>query len=679
MGEHSIRPLSAGDMRARRLSGRVQITNDGRHLLDGVPFGRPYLKRSFPVRPPVRIPSRKRRRVTLDGWDGDDRREAEEEEDDDYELATLVDDSMHSSGTVVRHPVEYDDEDESDASFEPDAEDVAAELEDLQEDQAQEPARPPSGRRSRAAHRSSSPESVAHDDRGSEATVSPKSKAVRFEDREESEDSTAESSVESSAEESSESDTDVTSPSTSDSDVESASAAESESESESVSDSDSSTDSESSEYEQESPQPPPKKPQRFVPPGHGSSRTKRTNQRNRRRRKLAKLKQLGYLHPEANFADLRKWEEENEQNENRVLTEVVQHEARTADKEQAEFEARRERLLRQLASGGIDVDAQSEKENVPPQQTTGVISDQGEEAVQPGKRRRLDVQSSKRLLFGSLGVKTPTSREEEEATRKKLAGTPRTVQPLANEQPEQEPGSDVDENWQDKLTIMATECVHENVHIEPPPFPFKQRWDTEAQQAIQILKGRRGNWRKKRKSQGREQEAAEEETHLDYDEPNQGVTAATDGKIGDVEDDLPQLPDDPSTLPDLTEDTVKPNSVIAYKVLEISKATNWQPQVSAYKVARVDHILGDGRLNLRLAKRDREQRTTTMNEGGVREYSGFEMPGYENETDAEDDGVRTLSFSGLIEPKIVVPANEAPQEQQVAGAQDDNKGDKLVN
>lgn len=622
--------------------------------------------------------------MTLDGWNGDDRRDAEEEdaeeeEDDDYEPGALVDNSVLSSGTVVRHPIEYDDDDESDASFEPDAEDVAAELEDLKRDQAEEPARPPSGHRSRATRRSSSAESVAHADEVAEASVSPKSKAVHFEDREESGDSTVESAAEdSSVEESSDSETDVTSPSTSDSDTESDSEVESESESESISDSDSSSDSESSESERESPQPPPKKPQRFVPPGQGSSRTKRTNQRNRRRRKLAKLKQLGYLHPEANFADLRKWEEENEQNGSRVLTDVAQQEARTADKEKAEFEARRERLLRQLASGGIDVDAQSEKENVPPQQANGVISDQIEETVQRGKRRRLDVQSSKRLLFGSLGVKTPMSREEEEATRKKLAGTPRTVQPPVHEQPEQEPESDVDENWQDKLTIMATECVHENVHIEPPPFPFKQRWDAEAQQAIQNLKWRRGHSRRKRKSQGREQEA-EEETHLDYDEPNHDVTTATEGETGNAEDDLPQLPEDPSTLPDLTEDAVKPNSVIAYKILEMSKATSWQPQISAYKVARIDHILDDGQISLCLAKRDREQRETTTDEDGVREYSGFEMPGYENEVDAEDDGIRTLSFSELIEPKLVLPANDTPQEQHVAGVQDDNNGDKLVN
>jgi len=45
--------------RARTLTGRHQISDDGRRLVDGIPFGRPYLRN--PSRPAVRIPPRKRR------------------------------------------------------------------------------------------------------------------------------------------------------------------------------------------------------------------------------------------------------------------------------------------------------------------------------------------------------------------------------------------------------------------------------------------------------------------------------------------------------------------------------------------------------------------------------------------------------------------------------------------
>ncbi|KAK4151862.1 hypothetical protein C8A00DRAFT_16788 [Chaetomidium leptoderma] len=71
-----IRPLDTGDRRKRRLSGRVQISSGGKHLIDGVAFGRPRL-RTPRDRPPVDIPPLKRRRITY---------EAEEDEDDEPRL-----------------------------------------------------------------------------------------------------------------------------------------------------------------------------------------------------------------------------------------------------------------------------------------------------------------------------------------------------------------------------------------------------------------------------------------------------------------------------------------------------------------------------------------------------------------------------------------------------------------
>ena len=66
----SIRPLQTSDLRERRLSGRYQITSGGRHLIDGVAFGRP-LPRQID-RPAIKIPPRKRRRVTYETQDDDD-------------------------------------------------------------------------------------------------------------------------------------------------------------------------------------------------------------------------------------------------------------------------------------------------------------------------------------------------------------------------------------------------------------------------------------------------------------------------------------------------------------------------------------------------------------------------------------------------------------------------------
>jgi hypothetical protein len=49
------------EVRARTLTGRTQVSEDGRRLVDGVPFGRPYLR--HPNRPAVRIPPLKRQRL----------------------------------------------------------------------------------------------------------------------------------------------------------------------------------------------------------------------------------------------------------------------------------------------------------------------------------------------------------------------------------------------------------------------------------------------------------------------------------------------------------------------------------------------------------------------------------------------------------------------------------------
>ncbi|KAK8211422.1 hypothetical protein M8818_003389 [Zalaria obscura] len=62
--EVSILPLESTDRKARRQAGRHQITADGRHLIDGVPFGRRLMVKI--QRPPVYIPPLKRRRSEIE-------------------------------------------------------------------------------------------------------------------------------------------------------------------------------------------------------------------------------------------------------------------------------------------------------------------------------------------------------------------------------------------------------------------------------------------------------------------------------------------------------------------------------------------------------------------------------------------------------------------------------------
>ena len=109
----------------RKISGRHQISEDGKHLIDGVAFGRPFLRKAS--RPAVRIPPRKRPRITYD-----------EDNDDGFE------DARSGREVVVRADFENADgtgssqgeEEDEDDDFEPEDEDALTdELRDLEEDQ----------------------------------------------------------------------------------------------------------------------------------------------------------------------------------------------------------------------------------------------------------------------------------------------------------------------------------------------------------------------------------------------------------------------------------------------------------------------------------------------------------------------------------------------------------------
>lgn len=156
---------------------------------------------------------------------------------------------------------------------------------------------------------------------------------------------------------------------------------------------------------------------------------------------------------------------------------------------------------------------------------------------------------------------------------------------------------------------------------------------------------------------------------LNYDDPEQqpsteptnGVESAGEEPSENTEDDLPPLPADLSSVPDLTEGDLKQGSVIAFKQLVVSKETNWQPTVSDYLVARIDDVFEDNVLKLQLAKRDRrqvEQPDKDDEEDGTRGYDKFEMPGMDDDQ-AEDDGFREISFANLFDAKLVQAADVA--------------------
>ncbi|KKK25141.1 hypothetical protein AOCH_001835 [Aspergillus ochraceoroseus] len=711
-----IRALQISDLRARRLSGRHQISTDGKHLIDGVPFGKPFLKRPTASRPAIAIPPRKKRRATLALWGNRSNYEEEDTEwapthigsqkelsilkpeaelgdayenayQDDYEDYHEQDDG---DGTVIRHTI--DQASETDEGSDLEVEDLTQELQDLKKDMDIPVV--PELEKAHVEETVPRKSSIARHfaTRLSDGALSRRdSKVVRFDQEKQHEPSATKaeastvvcestskksahsisspSNSSSSVSDSSESDSQYDS-SSDESDAESDSvSSESDSESSSESEEESTSDSSSSESEDEfedfnATSAVQKLATKVNPPGEGSLRTKKSNQRTKLRRRLAKLKELGILGKQADFASLRKWEEEHGNS-----FYIPETRAAIKKQEQEEFEAKRQKLLRELESGGIDISAISEQENLTPEvdfeNTLGqpedevyeTANDATEISPQVEHRRTLDVASTRRLLFGSLGVRTPCSKEEEEATRKKLAGKAQKFVPpqAAPEDTVEHVEGELEVDWRDKLTLGATECLYDDIELSTPPFPFEQHWDAEAGNIIRQRNGRNRKRKRRQQLQVYEEEYNEGESYLEdsmqlnYDDVEEPAAAQTNGK--ESEDALPPLPSDPSALPNLTGSEAKPGLVFAFKQLDVSKATNWQPVVSEYRVAVISEVFNDNILSIQLAEPYRRQPKDTDEEEGPFQYSGFEMPGFDDQ--GEDDGFREVPFDDLIDPKLL--------------------------
>ncbi|CAG7917342.1 unnamed protein product [Penicillium olsonii] len=821
-----IRALQLADLRTRRLCGRHQITSEGKHLIDGVPFGSPYMKRSTTTRPAITIPPRKKRRTVFSGWEhgpglavedalGEP---ADEEGDGEWvpppetgfgkELSIMPPEHEESMGTVIRHPIEHlaesdserdlsdvdEDEDENENESE-----LESELQALKEDfeessqfvDIRNQTRNPSGHALRATSVSKRPTSKGSTaaasivssskrSRGDDFSSPRTSKAVRFNQGDQdtpepqhaneiatepplSASDSAVSSDSDSDSDNSGSDSDSDSDSSDDDEEEeeeeeeeqeasssevepareltapaseSSSGSSSGSSSDSSSDSDSSDSSGSSDSESEDEVPPAPKVVQLPPvisaPGEGSTRTKKSNNRLKLRRRLSKLKELGALPEEADFDALRSWEHANGgwfNPEQSLISEVSakptpelsaeksakQLKKEKKEREQQEFEAKRQKLLRDLASGnGVDVDQTSEKENVPPpapaaeppvsEQISTEEKPEEESSKEAAHRRTLDVASSRRLLFGSLGMRTPKTKEEEEQTRRKLAAKasatarPKRTSRAAHEDVDQmDEGEDDNEHegdWMNKLVIRAVECVYPDVAVTAPPYPFVQRWDKEANASIRELKGPTKKRKRKQRIQVYHNEEEEydengnwygddyyqegdqsyyDTTADDYYQGHYGGEAQEDHQLNydegpepAVSEDLPLPPSDMDTIPNLDEEDVKVGAIIVFRQLDMSKATNWQPQMSDYRVAEVRSVKEHGVINVLLAKRDRKQRPIGQ-DNELRQFSKFEVPDLANDEE-EDDGYRELALAELSDPKLLRPGSSGGDENTQEGS-----------
>ena len=358
------------------------------------------------------------------------------------------------------------------------------------------------------------------------------------------------------------------------------------------------------------------------------------------------------------------------------------------------------------------------------------------------RRSKLDVSGAKRMLFGSLGLRTPKTKDDELKTREKLMKDMRPVKdPHFSEKVETvEDLAAVadDESWKDKIDLRAVECCYEGIELSAPPFPFVQRWDPQQQRGYQmgnatnrkgkkrkrnnnyyyeysslrpqVKAARRSNQRyngdssnnlegevmhlnedewprqeaepepsiKKANAEGKDQERSHDEEFEDSVKANEQllhetVDASADTLV-EMEDiiDLPTLPEDISMCPPWTLDRAAKGNIIAFKQLEMSAETGWQPKISEFRTAIVEEIIDDGTLSMRLAKRDRPSKDIQYDEKtGERLYSKFEMPGYQDENGEDRNGNIEISFDELINPVLIRATGEKGNRNDMLQAADD--------
>lgn len=175
--------------------------------------------------------------------------------------------------------------------------------------------------------------------------------------------------------------------------------------------------------------------------------------------------------------------------------------------------------------------------------------------------------------------------------------------------------------------------------------------------------------KKKRESQllEQEQEEEEEKIYLDYDDtgaiedPDAQDKAIDDQLRQDVataaQSDLPSLPDDMSSLADLSPADIQKGAIVVCKFFTVNPVTI-TPEISGFKTATVDREgdsgNGAGTIRLRLAQRDLPKREKKFDNQGNRLYDAMNQ--FYMDDDEEDEGVWEGQFGELLEAKLLQAA-----------------------
>ncbi|KAL9083208.1 MAG: hypothetical protein Q9165_008614 [Trypethelium subeluteriae] len=627
----SIRPLQTEDLRARTLSGRHQITADGRHLYDGIPFGRPYLKR--PVRPEIHIPGRREYLPTIAN-------------DDENTVVGLIDSSdtegMHSSqemGQVASREREGDD----DPLALTDGSTKERRVHFMGEDHDQAQAFTDAGSDSEASE-DYSPSQTDSDDEEDETEDTDELSSSSDTTSDTSTDHS--STTESSEAESSEAETHLAG----------------QVNGETLVNGDSVCSSQSVD-----PVAPAQPTQVGNPPRQGNEATKARNLRRTRAKKLSYYKQKGALQPNANFEALQ-----------RFLPSLRQHDpeggAPHIDRETTSNEIRRAKgtppIEQSHESGdspqalktteiigllhdpeGKDAEAEngdsSTTNELPPEH----ISEQSiKRQIRP---LRLDMPAANRLIRGSLGVKakkTPvngsyvSNSRGEDQTRE---ARPQVVvqsgsrdhreapsgQPQAPSEPSAIP-QDPD-YWRSKINLRVRECVLSNHTPRVPSFPYHHPLPPSS------VVGKRKRSQKHYDSQivmlpydeedieDDREEVIEEDREEGIEEDGEEDIEERPTKTRRIDTAFPEFPTDIGSLPALTSDNIGVGIIIAFRLMELVDGC---PEISTkYRMAKVVDLTTPGNeLELDLA----EEYDTQMHE-------------------VTEEGTLRIELQSLIEPRLI--------------------------
>ncbi|KAM0720602.1 hypothetical protein Q7P37_004739 [Cladosporium fusiforme] len=699
-----IRPLTLAEVRSRHITGRSQIEEGGRKLHDGVAFGRPLL--TAPVRPTVKVRKRKRN----DADDGEEERRVrfatEHGRDEGAPLG-----SHTTVITIGDH--EDDEDDEDDEDFEDDVESGAA---------------------------TSASSSSSTSDSSSVSTSSQSSDSSS--DSSSDDSSNVDSSSDDSSSEDSSSDDSSSDDSSSDESSEASAKLRPKPRDKQAEPKRSSNQNESAKRSENAQKGITNTAQFAALPHAGKPTTKSRNIRRRDSKKLAWLKAQNILPPNADLKAAREWQgtvpwseidpSSTTRGESMDTSSVTLNggdgkEASEAGRE-ADLAARREMLLQSLASGGIELrangnaveDEEMDIDEGPEVQSNKVAAENAaltaqlyqesinnQAAKDATDRRRLDMSSAERLLYGSLGVRAPKTKEQRDATQKKLASRFGTAAPKvkSTKQPEQpaeeEDNTEVSDDWRSKIDLRAVECVEEGVQLCTPPFPFYKRWDpayhghSKKKNRNMSAYAEAPRKRRRRNDQGATA-VAYEEVYDKYNKDGTGDALDYDGDggggddsyweegalLGDEDeyyeddlaekqllneanaelpvDDFPPLPSDPSTLTALASSDARAGDYVVYTEMVCSPATKWQPQMLLRTVKLLKKEEGIDAWKTLLALRDLPPKE--YDEDGMRVYGKFEMAGMsddEGDGEEEDERIKVLLLGDLMEVKLLKRGDEA--------------------